>query len=189
MLLHLRGEVVRHKQENAGLFPDPESVAMKTLAGVFASPSRFERMQRLGRFGQKFFMRNDVITSLPGYLGGWTAVRDVYPIATPDLPRMVARARAGQGPRGADLEGRSGIMSAAREAMLGKIREALRDVPRAERPEDVAIDRSYRPDDRSPREALIEHFIDRVSEYKAAVRKVAAADLPQPSPRPAPHVG
>src|SRR3954468_20650857 len=92
---------------------------------------------------------------------------------------MVARARAGQGPRGADLEGRSGIMSASREAMLGKIREALRDVPRAERPEDVAIDRSYRPDDRSPREALIEQFIDRVSEYKAAVRKVAPADLPR----------
>jgi L-lactate dehydrogenase complex protein LldF len=38
-------------------------------------------MQRLGRFGQRFLMRNGVITSLPGYLGGWTAVRDVFPIA------------------------------------------------------------------------------------------------------------
>jgi L-lactate dehydrogenase complex protein LldF len=81
VLLHLRGEVVRHKQASAGLLPDPESVAMKALAGVFGSPSRFERMQKLGRFGQRFFMRGDVITSLPGYLGGWTAVRDVYPIA------------------------------------------------------------------------------------------------------------
>jgi L-lactate dehydrogenase complex protein LldF len=81
VLLHLRGEVVRQKQESSGLLPDPESVAMKTLAAVFVNPSRFERMQRLGRFGQRFFMRGDVITSLPGYLGGWTAVRDVYPIA------------------------------------------------------------------------------------------------------------
>jgi L-lactate dehydrogenase complex protein LldF len=81
VLLHLRGEVVRHKRESAGLLPDPEATAMRMLAGVFASPSRFEWMQRLGRFGQRFFMRDGVITSLPGYLGGWTAVRDVYPIA------------------------------------------------------------------------------------------------------------
>lgn len=80
VLVHLRGEVVRNKQENAGLLPDPESVAMKMLAGVFATPARFERMQKLGRFGQRFFMRGDAITSLPGYLGGWTAVRDIYPI-------------------------------------------------------------------------------------------------------------
>ena len=41
-------------------------------------------------------MREGVITSLPGHLGGWTAVRDVYPIARPDLSRVVARARAGE---------------------------------------------------------------------------------------------
>ena len=70
-------------------------------------------------------------------------------------------------------------MSAAREAMLGKIHEALRDVPRSERPVDVAIDRSYRMVDPSPRAELVEHFIDRVSEYKAAVSKVRPADLPR----------
>jgi len=63
------------------VLPGVEELAMKMLAGVFASPSRFERMQKLGRFGQRFLMRNGVITSLPGYLGGWTAVRDIFPIA------------------------------------------------------------------------------------------------------------
>src|SRR5689334_9589596 len=92
---------------------------------------------------------------------------------------MVARAGAGQEPRGADFEGRSSIMSSSREAMLGKIREALRDVPRSERPEDVAIDRSYLMAAPSPRNALIEHFLDRVSEYKAAVRKVSPSELPR----------
>jgi L-lactate dehydrogenase complex protein LldF len=82
VLIHLRGEVVRYKQgTGAGLVPDPENLAMKMLAGVFASQSRFERMQKLGRFGQRFMMRDGVISRLPGYLGGWTAVRDVYPIA------------------------------------------------------------------------------------------------------------
>ena len=80
VLLHLRGEVVRHKQRNS-VFPGVEGLAMKMLAGVFASPSMFERMQKLGRFGQRLLLRRGVITSLPGQLGGWTAVRDVYPIA------------------------------------------------------------------------------------------------------------
>ena len=80
VLLHLRGEVVRHKQENRVL-PGAEELAMKLLADIFASPSKFEQMQRLGRFGQRFLMRKGVITSLPGVLGGWTAAHDVFPIA------------------------------------------------------------------------------------------------------------
>jgi L-lactate dehydrogenase complex protein LldF len=82
VLIHLRGEVVRHKQDTGtGIIPDAENMAMQMLARVFASPSRFERMQKLGRFGQRFFVRDGVMTSLPGPLGGWTSVRDVYPVA------------------------------------------------------------------------------------------------------------
>jgi L-lactate dehydrogenase complex protein LldF len=80
VLLHLRGQVVRHGQANR-LLPDGEGLAMKMLAGVFAHPAKFERMQRLGRFGQRFLLKGGVIASLPGLLGGWTEARDVYPIA------------------------------------------------------------------------------------------------------------
>jgi len=83
VLVHLRGEVVRHKQdtEKSATWPDPEALAMKFLAGVFASASRFEKAQRVGRMGQRFFMKGGMIESLPGQLGGWTATRDVYPVA------------------------------------------------------------------------------------------------------------
>ena len=83
VLVHLRGEVVRHKQdsEKTSTWPDPEALAMKFLAGVFANASRFEKAQRVGRIGQRFFMKGGVIESLPGQLGGWTATRDVYPVA------------------------------------------------------------------------------------------------------------
>ncbi len=81
VLLHLRGEVVRYKQQNR-ILPGLEELAMKMLAGVFASPSKFERMQQLGRFGQRLVLKHGVITSLPGQLGGWTAARDVYPVAS-----------------------------------------------------------------------------------------------------------
>ncbi|MBV8487942.1 MAG: iron-sulfur cluster-binding protein [Planctomycetaceae bacterium] len=80
VLLHLRGKVVQYKQESHVL-PTAEAMAMKLMANIFSSPSKFEQMQRLGRFGQRFLMRNGVITSLPGILGGWTAARDVVPIA------------------------------------------------------------------------------------------------------------
>jgi L-lactate dehydrogenase complex protein LldF len=95
VLIHLRGEVVRHKQEHhgpAGL-ADPEALAMKFLAGVFSSPSRFERAQKLGRLGQRLLMRGGFIEHLPGQLGGWTAMRDVYPVA-PQTFREWWRARS-----------------------------------------------------------------------------------------------
>jgi L-lactate dehydrogenase complex protein LldF len=81
VLVHLRGEVVRHKQESMGGRLAPEAMAMKTLGKVFASRRRYERMQKLGRFGQKVVVKHGMIESLPGQLGGWTAVRDVYPVA------------------------------------------------------------------------------------------------------------
>jgi L-lactate dehydrogenase complex protein LldF len=80
VLLHLRGEVVRQKQAKS-VVPGAEALAMKALAGIFSSPSQFERMQKLGRIGQRLVMKDGVIRRLPGYLGGWTAVRDVFPIA------------------------------------------------------------------------------------------------------------
>jgi L-lactate dehydrogenase complex protein LldF len=55
---------------------------MKFLAGVFADPARFERAQRVGRLGQRFFLKGGVIERLPGPFGGWTATRDVFPVAS-----------------------------------------------------------------------------------------------------------
>ncbi len=80
VLVHLRGEVVRQKQDKWG-WPDPEGLAMKLLARVFASRSLFEKSQKLGRLGQKLSVRRGFIEHLPGPLAGWTTMRDVYPVA------------------------------------------------------------------------------------------------------------
>lgn len=66
----------------------------------------------------------------------------------------------------------------ARDEMLQRVRAALRDVPQREQPADVAVSRAYRATDDASREQLIEQFIERVAEYKATVRCVAAAALP-----------
>jgi L-lactate dehydrogenase complex protein LldF len=75
VLLHLRGEVVRQASPL-----NPEALAMRQLARVFASPTSYERAQRLARRGQRFFMHGDVIDHLPGMLKGWTTARDLVPV-------------------------------------------------------------------------------------------------------------
>jgi L-lactate dehydrogenase complex protein LldF len=80
ILVHLRGKVVRYKQDRPG-WPDPESMAMKILARIFASPSLFAKSQKLGRLGQKLAVNKGFIEHLPGPLAGWTMTRDVYPVA------------------------------------------------------------------------------------------------------------
>ena len=80
VLVHLRGEVVRYKQNKSQGF-DPEGIAMKWMAGVFGNAKKFERAQKVARMGQRFFMKGDVIESLPGPFGAWTTTRDVFPVA------------------------------------------------------------------------------------------------------------
>ncbi len=75
VLLHLRGEVT----QQAGKL-DPETVVMRQLARIFTRPQRYERAQRLGRGGQRLFVRDGVIDRLPGLLAGWTSTRDLHPL-------------------------------------------------------------------------------------------------------------
>ncbi len=97
VLVHLRGKVVRRKQEKLLGRLAPENLAMRAMAKVFASPRRFRAAQRLGRQGQKLLMKEGVIQRLPGELGGWTSVRDVFPVAPQTFREWWAqRERAGR---------------------------------------------------------------------------------------------
>lgn len=79
VLVHLRGKVVRKAQDQGGLRhrANPEAVAMQTTARIFASPKRYEQAQKLARISQAPFVRDGMIRNLPGYLQGWSAVRDL----------------------------------------------------------------------------------------------------------------
>ena len=81
VLLHLRGRIASRK----GAL-DPEALAMRSLARIFAEPRRYERAQKLGRLGQGMFVHGGVITRLPGPLAGWSSARDLLP-----LPRRTFR--------------------------------------------------------------------------------------------------
>ncbi len=65
----------------------------------------------------------------------------------------------------------------AREASLGRVRAALRDVPQAEAPADVAVDREP-PRPAVATAAQVDLFAERVADYKATVVRCTADELP-----------
>jgi L-lactate dehydrogenase complex protein LldF len=72
--VHLRGRVVREERGRL----DPEGVAMKALARVFASRRAYERAQRLAR--------SPLSKARLGPLRAWTAARDL-----PEVPEQSFR--------------------------------------------------------------------------------------------------
>jgi L-lactate dehydrogenase complex protein LldF len=76
VLVHLRERVVAGRRA-----VDPERLAMSALYRGFASRRRYEALQRLGRAAERPLRRSGRIERLPGALGGWTAMRDLRPVA------------------------------------------------------------------------------------------------------------
>ncbi|HSH80855.1 MAG TPA: hypothetical protein VLA19_20180, partial [Herpetosiphonaceae bacterium] len=69
-------------------------------------------------------------------------------------------------------------MSAARDEVLRRIKQALRDVPGAEASGDVTVPRAYRHAGTAPRQDLVSRFAERVAEYRARVTTVSPDELP-----------
>jgi L-lactate dehydrogenase complex protein LldF len=81
VLIHLRGKVVQQHQSTFIGSLDPENIAMKIMANIFTSDRRLRAAHRLARIGQwPVVNRRGWIDRLPGYLGGWTQVRDLKPV-------------------------------------------------------------------------------------------------------------
>ncbi|MDF3290355.1 LutC/YkgG family protein [Streptomyces silvisoli] len=67
----------------------------------------------------------------------------------------------------------------SRETILNRIRQALTDVPLAEAPQDVTVDRSYlrRHGERTP-EQTAELLAENLADYRAVVHRCTDAELP-----------
>jgi L-lactate dehydrogenase complex protein LldG len=77
-----------------------------------------------------------------------------------------------------EVEPEDELMASAKEAILWRIRQATRDVPEGERPEDVSVERGYRKEDDASREEIVERFAERVAESAPTVRRVRQDELP-----------
>jgi L-lactate dehydrogenase complex protein LldF len=98
VLIHLRGRVVRHKQDEGGIKGklDPENIAMQAMAKTFSDPRLYEGAQKAARIGQWPLARSGAIHRLPGRLAGWTDARDLKPIPEQTF-REWWRSRTGSG--------------------------------------------------------------------------------------------
>lgn len=109
VLVHLRGKIVREQEQTLRGRLNPEHAAMRFLAQTFANRGRYERAQRLARLGQRPFVHgrggpNTIgqgsITSLPGLLAGWTALRDLRPVPQHSFREWWQARAAAQGDQG-----------------------------------------------------------------------------------------
>ena len=82
VLVHLRNRVIQKRTAGLPGWIGPEALAMRSAAFIFRSERRFRAAQRLGRMAANSLAHEDGaggrwVRSLPGYLGGWTHVRDL----------------------------------------------------------------------------------------------------------------
>jgi L-lactate dehydrogenase complex protein LldF len=88
VLLHLRAKAVEAKASTV------ERALMRSVAWVFRGPRRLAGAQRLGRLGQRPFVRGSSMRGLPGPLARWTRTRDLKPIAAESFRSWWRRERS-----------------------------------------------------------------------------------------------
>jgi L-lactate dehydrogenase complex protein LldF len=187
VLVHLRGRVV---DSEPGW--KPEKAAMKAMYRAFSSRRAFERAQRVARAGARPLGRRGRIERLPWPLSGWTSTRDMPEPPAETFREWWRRERgdsAPERPRSLRLpplwrqtqiaskkaaDNRAGDAGSARDTILTAIRTAL-----ADRPAPVEVPRDYRRTTERSRDEIVALFAERVGEYRATVRVVAAVELPR----------
>ncbi len=110
VLVHMRAQLVRHKQTKEGIKGklDSEALAMRVLSHIFRSPARYEQAQKLARRGQAPFARNGIIERLPPPLNVWTTTRDLQVVPTQSF-RDWWRERQQRGPDAPTHAGADGV--------------------------------------------------------------------------------
>jgi L-lactate dehydrogenase complex protein LldF len=71
---------LRHGLDEERIVPWPERMLFRVAAWVLGSPARFRLAARLGRLGQRPFVRDGRLRNLPLF-GRWTQSRDLPPVA------------------------------------------------------------------------------------------------------------
>ena len=148
----------------------PSTSAMRAMARVFADRRLYEAAQRAGRLAQWPLVRDGKIRRLPGPLAGWTSTRDLPPCRAQSFRDWW---------RAAVIERVPGRRRARERRPRGDPRPHPRarcaTSPTAERPEDVA-GRPRLPARRraAAAEQLVDRLAERVRDYHAEVRLVAA---------------
>ena len=169
VLLHLRGRAVEKGPSLASrVLSGTKGVSlqerwmMRVLGWVLRSPWRYRMALRLGRRFQRRFLREGWVEKLPGYGVGWTQGRDLRGMPQESFREWWKRER------GVDVapEGGEGAFGVAREEAplpAGLTKTAPRE---------------YRRTGSLSRTELLDHFVERVSDYRVTVTRTTPESLP-----------
>jgi L-lactate dehydrogenase complex protein LldG len=69
------------------------------------------------------------------------------------------------------------LRASAKDEILSRIKNALRDVPDDEKPEQLVIERNYRQQSAEPQTELVKLFINRLEDYNAGVHQIKETEI------------
>ena len=98
VLVHLRGQVVRHSEATHRL-PTPEGAGMGAAAWTLRTPRRLGLAERAAGLGSRMFARRGMLRRLrgPGPVGGWFRARDLKAPARESFRAWWRRTDGGRG--------------------------------------------------------------------------------------------
>ncbi len=153
VLLHLRAKAIE-----AGSRERAEAASLRLVGWIFESPRRLAAAEALGLPIGRMLQRVGLLGRLPGPLAAWSRRRELPRLPTALVPGAPARPVS------------------ARDEVLARIRQALADVPDAERPEDVAVERTYTRTLGLAPDEIVGRFVERLADYGTDVRRAASGD-------------
>jgi L-lactate dehydrogenase complex protein LldG len=69
------------------------------------------------------------------------------------------------------------LRASAKDEILSRIKNALRDVPDDEKPEQLVIERHYRQQSAEPQTEIVKLFINRLEDYNAGVHQIKETEI------------
>ncbi|GAC1359819.1 MAG: LUD domain-containing protein [Ktedonobacteraceae bacterium] len=70
------------------------------------------------------------------------------------------------------------LRTSAKEEILSRIRNAVRDVPVDEKPAEMTTERAYRQQSSASRAEIVEEFVGRIEDYNAGLHRIQEAEIP-----------
>jgi L-lactate dehydrogenase complex protein LldF len=85
---------LRRTEVERSMEPLTTRLTFEAWGRFWANPAGFRLTGRLGRLGQRVYVRDGRLKGLPGLVGGWTATRDAPPLARESFHEWWGRRRA-----------------------------------------------------------------------------------------------
>lgn len=86
---------LRHEKVRRGMVPAATRQTYRLWARMWSTPGGYRTSIRMARWGQRFYVKNGLLRSAPGLMGGWFESRNMPPVARETFHEWWQRNRTG----------------------------------------------------------------------------------------------